>query len=917
MINGISFAEIVPPDRRAGRVRRVFTRYNPTPGLHFAVMGDAPSLVHPTTFGLPPPFTNSHYEHGLRDHRAHSPNIRINPQAKSVRAPIDHRKPGILSLQPLQGLISPHPVTAPEATPITTVLATMERRRISCLLAVDADNRPTGIFTEQDAVRLMADGKGRGEITLADVMQQPVFTVQADLDYREAYRQMSERGFRHLVVVDAAGRLSGIVSEGDFLHHLGMEYLVELKTVASAMTPNPVTLPEQASLAEAIQLMASRHFSCVLATRDGAAVGIVTERDLVHLAQSDLDPASTPLAAVMHGPVTSIAARQPVQEAARRMQEAGIRRLAVVDGERLVGLITRHDIVKSLQGRYIEYLEETIRRQRHEVDRTHGQLQDLRQRLRSYNLMEQVSDAIFVIDAGSAALVEVNEQACRSLGYSRDELLALTVPQLSTFVGNLEDWHTLCGSIFAHGQIILESGQRRRDGSILPVQVNARLVQADGHDYVVSVARDLTAFREQSSRLQLQSHALDAAANAIVITDTRPGIIWTNAAFTHLTGYTQEEALGRRPADLVRSGLQDQKFYQHMWDTILSGQVWHGELINKRRDGSLYDEELTITPVSVDSEKTTHFIAIKQDITARKAAERALRESEDSYRGLFHSVTEAIFIIDESGYILDVNRGAESMYGYRHDEFLGCTLERMEAPGLNDREQLTLHFRDTLAGKTQRLEFWGRRKNGQIFPSEASLNRGRHFGRNVIIAVARDVTEHKALEDSLRHLAATDTLTGLANRRRFLEQMNQTLARFQRHASPTALLMVDLDWFKRVNDHYGHATGDEVLRHVARGMTTGLRRGDLIGRLGGEEFAILLADTNAAGAHEFAERLRQRIAAEPTQTEQAEIPITLSIGVTAYSPTDAGIDTILARADRALYRAKAHGRNRVEMEAAD
>ncbi len=817
---------------------------------------------------------------------------------------------------PLQSLLSPDPATAPEATPITDVLAIMEQRRISCLLAVDAEHRPTGIFTEQDAVSLMAGGRALDATTLADVMHHPVFSVQADLDYREAYRQMTEQGFRHLVVVDATGRLTGIVSEGDFLHHLGVEYLVELKTVASAMTPNPVTLPEQASLAEAIHLMATRHFSCILATRDNAAVGVITERDLVHLAQCDLNAATTTLASVMHGPVASIAAFQPLQEAARRMQEAGIRRLAVVDGERLVGLITRHDIVKSLQGRYIEYLEETIRRQRDEVARTHSQMSTLHRRLHAYSLMEQVSDAIFVIDAATGALLEVNEQACRSLGYSRDELLALTVPQLSNAVTSLEAWHAQCDVLREHGQSIIESGHRRRDGSILPVQVNARLVQADGLDYVVSVARDLTSLHDRDARLQLQIHALDAAANAIVITDTHPSILWTNAAFTRLTGYTQEEALGRKPADLVRSGVQAEQFYQDMEDTIHAGQVWQGELVNKRRDGSLYDEELTITPVCVGGDEITHFIAIKQDITARKATETALRESEDSYRGLFHSVTEAIFIIDENGRFLDANRGAESMYGYSHAEYLGRSLGLVEAAGQNDHEQLADHFHRALDGETRKLEFWGRRKNGQIFPSEASLNRGRHFGRNVIIAVARDVTEHKALEDSLRHLAATDTLTGLANRRHFLAQMSQTLARLRRHPSPTALLMVDLDWFKRVNDDYGHATGDEVLRHVALEMGRDLRRSDLIGRLGGEEFAILLADTDAAGAHEFADRLRRRIAAEPMTTHLAEIPITLSIGTTQYAPMDVGIDTILARADRALYRAKARGRNRVEMELA-
>jgi len=165
---------------------------------------------------------------------------------------------------------------------------------------------------------------------MADVMRTPVFAVAADLDYRDAYRQMSARGYRHLAVVDGEGRLTGVVSEGDFMHHLGMEYLVALKTVGSAMTPDPITLSEDASLHEAAAVMAERRISCVLVSRDDAPSGMLSERDLVHLARQNLDPASVPLAQVMRSPLRSIDAASSLQEAARQMQAAGIRRLAVV-----------------------------------------------------------------------------------------------------------------------------------------------------------------------------------------------------------------------------------------------------------------------------------------------------------------------------------------------------------------------------------------------------------------------------------------------------------------------------------------------------------------------------------------------------------------------------------------------------------
>jgi diguanylate cyclase (GGDEF)-like protein len=146
--------------------------------------------------------------------------------------------------------------------------------------------------------------------------------------------------------------------------------------------------------------------------------------------------------------------------------------------------------------------------------------------------------------------------------------------------------------------------------------------------------------------------------------------------------------------------------------------------------------------------------------------------------------------------------------------------------------------------------------------------------------------------------------------------MRLALARHQRHDIPTALLMLDLDWFKQVNDRYGHAVGDEVLQHFSHITQSSLRRIDLLGRLGGEEFAVLLPDTHADGAFEFAERLRDLTASEPAHTQAGDIVVTVSIGVTTFAAHDKNIDVILARADLALYRAKANGRNRVELELA-
>ncbi|SHH23110.1 sensor domain-containing diguanylate cyclase [Massilia sp. CF038] len=177
-----------------------------------------------------------------------------------------------------------------------------------------------------------------------------------------------------------------------------------------------------------------------------------------------------------------------------------------------------------------------------------------------------------------------------------------------------------------------------------------------------------------------------------------------------------------------------------------------------------------------------------------------------------------------------------------------------------------------------------------------------------------DITAHKELEQRLVDAAATDFLTGLPNRRAIMARMEQELARVQRDPHIlSAVLMFDLDYFKNINDHYGHPTGDEVLKHFAGVLQLELRKVDSVGRIGGEEFVILLCGADLEDATRFAERVRQRLHSDPMPFGDTCLPVTVSIGVAAMLSEDHCADNALSRADAALYRAKQRGRNRVEV----
>ncbi|HEU0282503.1 MAG TPA: diguanylate cyclase, partial [Gallionella sp.] len=306
--------------------------------------------------------------------------------------------------------------------------------------------------------------------------------------------------------------------------------------------------------------------------------------------------------------------------------------------------------------------------------------------------------------------------------------------------------------------------------------------------------------RKSEAQLKLRDSALNVAANAMVITDRDARVVWANQAFTKLTGYGLDEAVGHHCQDMAKSGRHDPQFYEEMWQTILSGKVWHGELTNQHKDGKLYHDEMTITPVCGENGEITHFVLLKQDITVRKAN-----------------------------------------------------------------------------------------------------------------------------EEQLKNLAFHDPLTQLPNRRLLIDRLRQTLVASKRSGRYGAVMFLDLDNFKPLNDQHGHDVGDVLLVKAAQRIVSCVREEDTVARFGGDEFVVMLKDldadkaVSATLANGVAEKIRAALA-EPYQLEllQAENGksviehhCTSSIGVVLFAGQEAAEEDIIKWADIAMYHAKTAGRNAI------
>lgn len=228
-----------------------------------------------------------------------------------------------------------------------------------------------------------------------------------------------------------------------------------------------------------------------------------------------------------------------------------------------------------------------------------------------------------LLDARTGAIVDANTAAIDYYGWPKAVLQGMNIRDINR--SPAEEIRKAMDTAAQNKANRFEFRHLRADGSIRDVEVYSSPIRYNGRELLHSIIHDVTERKEGERHRRLQSAALEAAANAIVITDKDGHIEWANPAFSKLTGFDIGDAVGVNPRDLIRSGKQPTEFYQTMWDTILAGRVWSGELVNRRRSGEEYDERMTITPVLDDAGDITHFIAIKEDVTERKRNEHLMR----------------------------------------------------------------------------------------------------------------------------------------------------------------------------------------------------------------------------------------------------------------------------------------------------
>ncbi|MCK7547279.1 diguanylate cyclase domain-containing protein [Marinobacter koreensis] len=540
----------------------------------------------------------------------------------------------------------------------------------------------------------------------------------------------------------------------------------------------------ETTVAEAAARMSEHNVSSILVSDGGNIVGIWTEHDALAVDFSEPERLEQPVSNVMSSPVLTLPHDMEIGEAAMAFRESGKRHFLVVDqSEHPIGIVSQTDMALNQGLEPYLRLREVRAAIPHPPIVVRGEL-PLSEVAR---LMHRHHADAVVVDCGPEGLGILTERdIVRLIGRHTSNTHANLLATRPLLTVNEND------PLIQARDILLEHRIRH----LAVVNDDDEVTGLIGYNDMLSGAEQLylndlrqaleqrdEALARSRRTLQLAERVIESSFEGIMITDSNVKIEFVNPAFTYLTGYPPEEAIGKGP-DLLSSGRHDSEFYQRMWQSLKTQGYWRGEIWNRRKTGELYLELLTITAITDDEGNTTH------------------------YAGLF-----------------------------------------------------------------------------------------------------TDITQNRKNEEQIRQLAYYDALTGVPNRRLLEDRLEHAIRHAHRKNCRLAVLFLDLDHFKRINDTHGHAVGDELLVQFTQRVTRCLREDDTLARLGGDEFIVLLPEVDTVeDVRLVAERLIS-LNEQPYQIEDASVRVGSSIGVSLYPEDGSTAEELLQGADAAMYRSKREGRN--------
>lgn len=427
------------------------------------------------------------------------------------------------------------------------------------------------------------------------------------------------------------------------------------------------------------------------------------------------------------------------------------------------------------------------------------------------------------------------------------------------------------------------------------------------------------ALLESNAQRQLLETCVARLNDIVLISEAEPfnqpgpRIVFVNEAFVRRTGFTREEAIGQTPR-ILQGPKTDRRELDRIRAALQRWEPVRAELINYTKSGEEFWLELDIVPVANQTGWYTHWIAVERDITDRKRAEITMRESEVRYRSMFENNPQPMWVFDaETLAFLAVNDATVAHYGYSRDELSKMTIGDIRPA--DDNPKFDAQYALDKQSRATSAQVWTHvRKDGSLIQVEISAHAMDYQGRPARLVLAHDITARLQSQAKVQYLAYHDMLTGLPNRTKFVQYAESVLRESASSGTLGAAIMIDLDNFKSINDHWGHRSGDEMLKQVSQRIQQTLPQSGFLARLGGDEFIVVMTEVGDSLAtatqkiKEWCDRLLASLATGVFIGDREHFT-SASLGIAFFGQGDMTSDELLSRADSAMYSAKSGGRN--------
>lgn len=731
-----------------------------------------------------------------------------------------------------------------------------------------------GIITERDILFLYAKHIDLNQKAI-NYANKKLITSKQNREINYVLGLMLNHNIRRVLILDKEDNYLGSIIQEKIIFEFEQDLFKTNIKVKELIKNNSKAffVQKESNIQTVINLMSERNIGSILIFDKENPIGILTESDVINLAQKHIDTTLN-IQQFMHKNIISFEKEELLFDVVNKMKQEDIRRAVIFDKTNLeYFMITSKDILNNIKGNYNLFLE--------------SKLKDVK------NTFNSLNEAVIELfdDDEEQIIYWFNQKAAKLFDIKIDNDITTIIPALK--------WEEIYRKIkfndFKENEII-EINNNLFQLTIL----NTVLLD---NSIIKLLFTNISEISNKNKQIENKFKFLYEEAPYPYQSLNEKGIICNvNKKWLEVTGYEKDEVIGQKFINFTK---EPYEYLKEKFQIILSGtHIEHERIKMKKKNNDIFIASFTGNISNINDEIRTH--CIFKDITEEEKIEKKLKLSDI----VFENTTEGIIITDENNEIISVNGAFTNITGYTFEEIKNKSPKILKS-GRHDSEFYSKLWFELQTNGSWKGEIWNRKKSGEIYPEWLNLSIVKDSNGKILnyVALFSDISKIKKSNEKIEYLAHHDPLTNLPNRLLLKARLDKSIDKSIDLKQKLAILFIDIDNFKLINDSYGHSIGDKIINLVAQRLQKNIRKNDTISRIGGDEFIIVIEDIIEQKNIEKIAKSILHDFMEPLKLEQYLFDTTISIGISLFPDNGLNVEELIKQADTAMYSAKNAGKN--------